>query len=172
MPRSRTPRRPNIAIPARDGASRPSWTWLARFATACLSRNSQFAGRALRRARRAGVTRRAAEETALMLVAHAGYPAGLEALRELGQAWPGRPRRSREGGLADWKRRGARLCARVYGPVTPKLLAGLDALHPDVRAWVVEDGYGRILSRRGLAPVDRERIAVAVLAATGWERQL
>jgi 4-carboxymuconolactone decarboxylase len=107
-----------------------------------------------------------------MLVAHAGYPAGLEALRELHQAWPGRARATREGGLAAWRRRGARLCARVYGPVTPRLLASLDALHPDVRAWVVEEGYGRILSRPGLAAVDRERIAVAVLAATGWERQL
>ena len=107
-----------------------------------------------------------------MLVAHAGYPAGLEALRELHQAWPGRARATREGGLDAWRRRGARLCARVYGPVTPRLLAGLDALHPDVRAWVVEEGYGRILSRPGLAAVDRERIAVAVLAATGWERQL
>src|SRR5262245_59623300 len=108
MPRSRTPRAPNTAKPARASASRPSWTWLARFATACLSRNSQIAEQALRRARRAGVTRRAAEETALMLVAHAGYPAGLEALRELREAWPGRPRRSREGDLADWRRRGAR----------------------------------------------------------------
>jgi len=107
-----------------------------------------------------------------MLVAHAGYPAGLEALRELNEAWPGRPRATREGGVPAWRRRGRALCRRVYGTVTPRLLAGLDALHPDVRVWVVEEGYGRILSRPGLEPVDRERIAVAVLAATGWERQL
>src|SRR4051812_41336152 len=100
MPRSRTPR-PSISTPGRrPGVARGSrWPWLARFAAACVGRAPREAARALRGARRAGVPRRAAEEAALMLVAHAGYPAGLEALRELRQAWPGRARATREGGL-------------------------------------------------------------------------
>jgi 4-carboxymuconolactone decarboxylase len=45
-------------------------------------------------------------------------------------------------------------------------------LHPDLAVWMLEEGYGRVLSRPGLAARERERVAVTVLAALGWERQL
>jgi 4-carboxymuconolactone decarboxylase len=127
---------------------------------------------ALAAARRARVPRRAAEEVALMLMLHAGYPSALEALRVLNTVWPGRARRSREGRPRDWRARGARLCARVYGPVFPKLLATVRALHPDLALWMVDHGYGRVLARAGLSARDRELVTVAALAATGWRRQL
>ncbi len=40
-----------------------------------------------------------------MLVLYAGYPVALETLRVANQAWPGRPRATREGGQAAWRRR-------------------------------------------------------------------
>ena len=107
-----------------------------------------------------------------MVIPNVGYPAGLEALRVLQEAWPGHARATREGGRALWRRRG-RIAARgVYGSVLPRLLSALRALHPDVATWVVEDGYGRMLSRPGLDPRTREMIAIALLAVGGWERQL
>ena len=39
-----------------------------------------------------------------MLVLYAGYPAALEAMRELLAEWPGRASRSREGGPVRWRR--------------------------------------------------------------------
>ena len=49
----------------------------------------------------------------------------------------------------------------------------LNALHPDLASWVVRDGYGRVLSRGGLAIRERELLAVAALAALGGlEKQL
>ena len=128
--------------------------------------------RAALRARAAEVPRRALEETALMLVVYAGFPAALEAFRALERAWPGRPRAARTGSPATWRRRGARLCRRVYGAAYPRLIAHVRAMHPDLAVWMVETGYGRVLSRPGLAARERELVAVAVLAATGWKRQL
>lgn len=107
-----------------------------------------------------------------MLVLYAGYPAAIEAMMLLEDAWPGRARRRTEGGVTAWRGRGVRLCRRVYGPVYPRLVARVRALHPDLAAWMVEQGYGRVLSRGGLAPRARELVTVAVLAAGGWERQL
>jgi 4-carboxymuconolactone decarboxylase len=130
------------------------------------------ARRALEAARASGASRVAAEETALMLVLHAGYPAALEGARVLLEAWPGRARRRREGGPADWMRRGQRLCARVYGGSYAKLRGNVERLHPDLAAWMIEQGYGRVLTRPGLSGPARELIAVTVLAAGGWERQL
>ena len=37
---------------------------------------------------------------------------------------------------------------------------------------MIQHGYGRVLSRPGLTGRDRERITVAALAATRWQRQL
>jgi alkylhydroperoxidase/carboxymuconolactone decarboxylase family protein YurZ len=128
--------------------------------------------RALAAARRAGIGRVAAEEVALMLMLHAGYPAALEGTRVLLEAWPGRARRTREGGPADWTRRGERLCARIYGPSYAKLRQNVARLHPDLATWMIEQGYGRVLTRPGLSGPARELIAVTVLAAGGWERQL
>jgi 4-carboxymuconolactone decarboxylase len=45
-------------------------------------------------------------------------------------------------------------------------------LHPDLTDWMIQDGYGKVLSRNGLSLVERELISVAMLAALGWERQL
>jgi len=145
---------------------------LTAFAAAMARGQEAPARRALAAARRAGSGRVAAEEVALMLVLHAGYPAALEGARLLNSAWPGRARRRREGGPAVWKQRGERLCAQVYGPAYPKLRRNIARLHPDLAAWMIEQGYGRVLTRSGLSGAARELVAVAVLAALGWERQL
>ena len=129
-------------------------------------------GREAARARAAGARRRALEETALMLVVYAGFPAALEAFRALARAWPARPAARPEASRAAWRRRGAALCRRVYAGAYPRLVARVRALHPHLAAWMEETGYGRVLSRPGLTARERELIAVAVLTATGWRRQL
>jgi 4-carboxymuconolactone decarboxylase len=160
---------------SRETASRQSALELCAFAAAVVSHDPARATTALVSARRRGVPRRAAEECALMLVLYGGYPAALEGARTLAAAWPGRtarPARMRKDTRAMWRRRGAALCRRIYGPVYPRLIAAVQALHPDLAAWMIEEGYGRVLARPGLGVRERELITVAVLAATGWRRQL
>ena len=60
----------------------------------------------------------------------------------------------------------------MYGSAYAKLVPAVAVLHPDLMAWMLEEGYGRVLSRPGLSGRERERITVAVLAACGWRRQL
>jgi len=38
--------------------------------------------------------------------------------------------------------------------------------------WMIEHGYGRVLSRPGMTVRERELVTVAALSALGWERQL
>lgn len=145
---------------------------LLRYAAAMSAADVRAARAALAHARRDGLPRVRAAESALMLVLHAGYPAALEGARVLNEVWPGRSRRTREGTPADWMRRGTALARRVYGSSYPNLVRNVDALHPDLARWMIEQGYGRVMSRPGLADRTRELVAVAVLAAGGWERQL
>ncbi|MEO5988780.1 MAG: carboxymuconolactone decarboxylase family protein [Candidatus Eisenbacteria bacterium] len=130
------------------------------------------AARALRAARAVRVPRRAAEECALMLVLYAGYPGALEGLRVLHDTWPGRTRARDVGAPSAWRTKGKRLCARIYGPAYPKLVAAVGTLHPDLATWMIEHGYGRVLARGGLTVRARELVTVSALAALGWERQL
>ncbi|MBI1797043.1 MAG: carboxymuconolactone decarboxylase family protein [Candidatus Eisenbacteria bacterium] len=150
-----------------------------RFAVVASGRDARAARRAVIAGRRAGVPRRTLEEIALMLMLYAGYPAALEALRALAEAWPPvaargrrRARRTREGGPSRWRTRGEALCRRVYGPRFGRLIASVRALHPDLAVWMVEHGYGRVLARPGPAARARALVTVAVLGATGRERQL
>lgn len=145
---------------------------LAAFAATMARGDERRARRALRQARAAGARRLAAEETALMLMLYAGYPAALEGLRLLNEAWPGRARRSREGGQGRWRAAGEALCARVYGASYARLVPAVRTLHPDLATWMIEHGYGRVLSRPGLSARERELVTVAALAALGWPRQL
>ena len=152
-------------------ATRTPWP-LVRFAAAMARHDVAAARRAVRAARTARLPRVAAEETALMLVLYAGYPAALEGARVLLDAWPGRARRSREAGAARRRARGLALSRRVYGAVHARLVERVRRLHPDLAVWMIDDGYGRVLARSGLDARARELVTVAVLAATGWERQL
>ena len=88
---------------------------------------------------------------ALMLMLHAGYPCALEGMSVLARAWPGAARRTRDGGPAAWRRRGGELCARVYGASYARLVENVRALHPDLAVMMIEQGYGRVLSRAGRA---------------------
>src|SRR5438034_1100479 len=115
---------------------------LIRFAAAAAAGNLRAAELELSVARSARGSRIEAEETALMLLLHAGYPAALEGVALLAHAWPGRARRRREGGPREWRARGERLGRRVYGPVFPRLIENVRAGHPDLAAWMVEQGYG------------------------------
>jgi len=145
---------------------------LLGFAAAAATRDLAAAARAVTRARAGGWPRAAVEETALMLILHAGFPAALEAMAALQRAWPGRARATPARTPAAWRARGARVCGRVYGRSYAKLVANVAALHPDLAGLMVEIGYGRVLSRPRLDGRTRELVAVAVLAALGWERQL
>ena len=107
-----------------------------------------------------------------MLILHAGFPAALEGTAAIARVWPGRARRTREGGIVQWLARGERRCRQVYGASYPRLVANVRALNPDLAVMMLEQGYGRVLSRPGLSARVRELVAVTVLAAGGWERQL
>src|SRR5258708_15109335 len=143
----------------------PSEHALARFAAAMVRRDTTAAARALAAARGVRAPRRGALETALMLVLYGGYPAALEALRVVQQAWPGRTVATREGTPAQWRARGAKLCARVYGPSYARLLPAVRALPPHLAVWVEEHGYGRRPSPSGLRVGALQRISVAGPAA-------
>ena len=66
---------------------------------------------------------------------------------------------------AAWRKRGETVCRRIYGRDYAALRRRMARLHPDLDAWVIEEGYGKVMSRPILGLRCRERMAVTVLAA-------
>lgn len=111
------------------------------------------------------------EEVILQSYLFVGFPTVLNVLgawRRLSPRPPARP----EPALDVRVLAGTRLCRQVYGRAYERLREHVATLHPDLDRWMIEEGYGKTLSRDGLAAVERELCVVAQLAASGHVPQL
>lgn len=127
----------------------------------------------LRRAAPPGEPDRAWRETVLQAHVFAGFPRVVEAYGVLARAGGlGVPGTDEVLGEPDRPERGRALFERIYAERADAIRADLSAGHPDFAAFIEGHAYGRILSRPGLDPAQRELLAVAALAALGQERQL
>ena len=72
----------------------------------------------------------------------------------------------------DWFERGVTLCQQVYQHNYEPLKERVEALAPDVFRWMINEGYGKVLSRPGLSVVDRELAIVACLIIDDRPKQL
>ena len=112
------------------------------------------------------------EEALLQSYLFVGYPGALNAIA----AW--RRQSGREAPEADedrydlWPTRGERVCQEVYGSAYPSLRANIATLRPEMDRWMLQEGYGKVLGRPGLALWRRECCIVAILAVLGAGPQL
>lgn len=116
------------------------------------------------------------EEVILQSYLFAGFPRALNAAREW-RRLSGRPAPTCDDGeryddAARWRAAGERTCAIVYGDAYQRLRHNIRALHPALDAWMIVEGYGKVLSRPQLDLRRRELCIVAACAAAGQDRQL
>jgi 4-carboxymuconolactone decarboxylase len=116
------------------------------------------------------------EELLLQTYLFAGFPRALNGMRMWrrisGRPAPAEDRAAAHGNHQAWTRDGERTCAVVYGPFYEPLRRNIEALHPALDAWMITDGYGKVLSRPELDLKRRELCVVATCAASGQDRQL
>lgn len=118
----------------------------------------------------------AIEEIILQSYLFAGFPRALNAARAW-RAVSGRGPISTDpeldgADLDDWRERGEKTCAIVYGESYEKLRENIRFLHPALDDWMIVDGYGKVLSRPGVDLKTRELCVVAACAVSGQQRQL
>jgi 4-carboxymuconolactone decarboxylase len=159
-------------VPALDPATR-ELVWLAAV-IACGTEAEIRA--AMNRVASAGVSPDWIEELILQTYLFAGFPRGLNAMREWrrasGRDAPARDDGERLDGAAHWAREGEQTCRTVYGEMYERLRVNIRALHPALDAWMIVEGYGKVLSRPGLDLKRRELCVVAACAVLAQERQL
>jgi alkylhydroperoxidase/carboxymuconolactone decarboxylase family protein YurZ len=117
----------------------------------------------------AGVAPAALGEVARMAHLFGGFPRALHGLQALAEALaaagarlPGETEtgtRSR----ADDRARGEKLFRAIYREQADEVLRRIDGAAPGYAAWILEDAYGRVLTRDGLTPIERELLAIVAL---------
>lgn len=116
------------------------------------------------------------EELILQTYLFAGFPRGLNAMREWrrasGHPAPDRDEGERLDATLRWAQEGERTCHTVYGEMYERLRVNIRALHPALDSWMIVEGYGKVLSRPGLDLKRRELCVIAACAALEQERQL
>jgi 4-carboxymuconolactone decarboxylase len=116
------------------------------------------------------------EEVILQSYLFAGFPRTLNAAREWrkvsGREAPAMDDGERLDRAEEWRQQGEATCAIVYGPFYERLRVNIRALHPALDAWMIVEGYGKVLSRPALDLARRELCIVAACAASRQERQL
>ncbi len=129
----------------------------------------------IKRALSESIPVRHVEEVILQCYLFAGFPAALEGLvvlRETTGGIGGRRIRVPSTSTKTIIDRGLKLCRQVYGDKYQPLRKRSLELHPEMWKWMIREGYGKVLSRPPLSPALRELCVIAVLAVTGWTRQL
>lgn len=131
-----------------------------------------------REAHVAGVSRRRLIEIVLQSHLFLGYPAMIEGMRLLADIPGSRPGRNSvptsysPQQCQKWHREGMIKIRRLYGQQFDRLVQYINSFSPQVLTWMVNDGYGRVLSRSGASFELRELSTVAALTVTGYANQL
>jgi 4-carboxymuconolactone decarboxylase len=116
------------------------------------------------------------EEVILQSYLFAGFPRALNAAREWrrvsGVPAPTVDSDAQETAASTWRAAGEVTCAQVYGDFYEPLRRNIRQLHPALDAWMIVEGYGKVLSRPALDLVRRELCIVAACLAAGQDRQL
>lgn len=116
------------------------------------------------------------DEVILQSYLFAGFPRALNAARTWravsGSTAPETDRSAELRNDLDWIERGEKTCRVVYGESYDLLRQNIRALHPALDAWMITDGYGKVLSRPQLPLKERELCIVGACAAAGQQRQL
>lgn len=112
------------------------------------------------------------EEVLLQTYLFAGFPRTLNAMREWRRIAGAETSVAPTVPPGERRSAGERTCARVYGAMYDRLRANIRGLHPLLDDWMIEEGYGKVLSRPALDLPRRELCIVAACAATAQDRQL
>ncbi|HUQ21001.1 MAG TPA: carboxymuconolactone decarboxylase family protein [Gemmatimonadaceae bacterium] len=149
---------------------------LVRLAAAIAGADEMNTRRVIDEVVTANVSAELVDEVILQSYLFAGFPRTLNAARMWragsGIAAPERDDGASVRNAAKWESLGEKTCEIVYGDSYEMLRNNVRQLHPALDAWMIADGYGKVLSRQALDLERRELCIVGACAASGQQRQL
>ena len=167
------------ALAASCTAHRSNEYFYLPFLSAAIAGREDIATEAIMRAAlAAGIRLRAIDEIIMQSHLFLGFPAMIEAARIFGRVHPRRygkktlPQAYDDKAVKSWNKDGLDKIRHIYGPAFDRLVAYINSFSPQVLTWMINDGYGQVLSRPGVSFQLRELSVVATLTVTSYTNQL
>lgn len=110
-------------------------------------------------------------EALLQTYLFAGFPSALISLKEFNQIVNSHKKYNGYD-LNKYLDRGIANCRKIYGEKFDKLISNIKLFSPEIAEWLIVEGYGKVLGRRGLSLMEREICIVSILAALKFKHQL
>ncbi len=111
-------------------------------------------------------------EALLQTYLFAGFPSALISLSIFSEYFKRNKKNITLNNFEKIKADGEKTCRKIYGYKYEKLISNTSGFSPELSEWLVIEGYGKVLSRKGLSLKEREILNVAVLSALKFENQL
>jgi 4-carboxymuconolactone decarboxylase len=125
-----------------------------------------------------GISSRMIDEIILQTHLFLGFPAMIEASRMFADIHRPRHNKNQLPGpyspqdCHEWNKSGTQKIKRIYGPAFDRLVPYINSFSPQILTWMINDGYGQVLSRPGVSFPLRELSVVATLTVTAYTNQL
>ncbi|MBK8983284.1 MAG: carboxymuconolactone decarboxylase family protein [Ignavibacteria bacterium] len=101
-----------------------------------------------------------------------GFPAAIESLKIFSNHFTYFMPKIQNYDTGLFKVLGNHNCKLIYKNNFKKLLSNITKLSPDLKNWMITDGYGKVMGRKGLNLLEREFINISVLCTRYYENQL
>ena len=110
-------------------------------------------------------------ESLLQTYLFAGFPSALISLKKLNEI-AGKDKVYKGYDLEKYSNRGEKNCRIIYGNKYDKLILNVKSFSPEMAEWLIVEGYGKVLGRKGLTLKEREVCSVSILSALKFKDQL
>ena len=120
-----------------------------------------------------GIKEKPLYESLLQNYLFTGYPSAMISLKILKEYYPKLENVLHDSwDLNKYKKRGTNNCKKIYGRKFDKLISNVKSFSPELSDWLLLEGYGKVMGRKGLSLKQRELNNVSVLSALRFEDQL
>ncbi|HEX2788009.1 MAG TPA: hypothetical protein VHP32_08895 [Ignavibacteria bacterium] len=123
----------------------------------------------LKRAKSDKVNSRKLYEAILQTYLFCGFPSTIESLKAFNNVFN---YKTDEYNAVNIKSSGKKVCKIIYGSNYHKLLKNMSSISPELKTWMIQEGYGKVLSRPFLTLKQRELINVSILSTSYFPVQL
>ena len=110
-------------------------------------------------------------EALLQTYLFAGFPSALISLKSFKKI-VGKKKEYKGFDLNAYLDRGKRNCKLIYADKYDKLLDNIRSFSPEMAEWLIIEGYGKVLGRKGLSLKEREICIVSILSVMKFKDQL
>jgi len=111
-------------------------------------------------------------ETILQTYLFAGFPSALVSLKLVNEIFPSIKKSERKFSKTGKREEGVKTCKKIYGNKFDKLIENIKSFSPELADWLIIEGYGKVLCRKGLTLAERELSIISILSVQKFESQL